>query len=606
MYIPKFKEFKNFIGNYPNITRSYEEALETADPISQRSEDREYHVSKYCRAYFFFSYLKVERELSDSEERNMDDEILVPFKLSNIQFNLLEKFEERIAKKKKFRHRVMKCRRAQVSTLYLAIEYHMIRFFENHKGLCFADRLETSRKLQRILQTFFMSDSLIRKPPEGIRTLCEGLYLHHGVKSDLKDTLKDSYILLGSAEQKNSGIGGSLDSMIWSEASLSNDAKRHWTTISPSLKGAKYDIAESTPSFEGQDDIIFKEFETPSDNCDRIFIPWTHVKDYQFDDKQKVGDFVPYVDHHLYGKEGEIMVNNDVSIGQMLWRRFKLDEMKDLNEFRRVFPISQEEAFYSGSSSYFNRDLIELCREKQASPNLGRHLFSDQGSHISIAKDDLGVWNIYENTLYGSNYLVACDTSEGGGGPESDFSMAMVFELSDPIREVASFREKYPPEVFAEQVAAAAKYYNGAHVVPEKNNTGIAFIGRILQIYHNVYREQRLSGGMFMMTTEYGFRTTSTSKPSALSALQDRMRKGLIIRTDTVFKELQKFRQIGLKYQAASGFQDDSISCLWLMAMAIYQCPSLIKIPQILNGQLQSAMSFLEPKIERDEWAYTS
>lgn len=457
---------------------------------------------------------------------------------------------------------------------------------------------------------FYQSDSLQNKPEIGKKTLGEGLYLHPaGV--DRSFTSKDSFILLGSGEQANTGIGGSLDWMIWSEAALTKDAETHWTTISPSMKGALFDVAESTPSLVGQDSIIFPEFENPTEGCDREFISWMDVTEYRLDDPILEKDFSPYVDHNLYGKEAEVMTEYKVSIPQMLWRRFKLDELKNLNAFRQVFPISQQEAFFSAAGLFFHKSYIDMTKPKvKIEPKSA--IFADQGRDVSIIYDYAGPWKIYHDLDISQKYIIICDVSEGKYADKEqrdpDYSVVGVFRLRNPIEEVAFFRERIPPEVLAEQVAVVARYYSNAFVVPERNGPGLAFLIRLLQIYKNVYRQQKLSGGSYVMTEDYGFLSTGPSKVHALSCLLSRIRdesKGLILRTEIFRHEMSKFVQNKMSFSALPGFHDDTVAILWILALCIEQTPSLL-LKRDLDGQLEQVMRTFEPTIRREnKWQFT-
>lgn len=600
--------FEQVIRPYHYVWSGYENAIAAAREIQFEGKELDFFLSKSCRAYFFFHHLKVEREAADSETRDINKSPIVPFQLSDIQLKRLDDFEKRMMIGKKFRARVMKCRRARVSTIYLAISYHIVRFNENKKGLCFCDRLETSRKLRRILDIFYQSDDLQLKPVIGKKTLCEGLYLHPSA-APKGSTDRDSFILLGSGEQSNSGIGGSLDFMVWSEAALTKDAERHWTTISPSLQGALFDVAESTPSMSGQDAIIYPEFENKSENCDTEFISWLDVKEYTIDDDAKIAEFAPFMEHHLYGKEVEIMKEHSVSIPQMLWRRYKLDEIRNLNAFRQVFPISQDEAFYASAGLFFNKGLIDLVTPENDLNGVS-HSFSDQGMDVSSMVDDSGPWKIYSSRSVESNYLISVDVAEGKCADKEmrnpDYSVAIVWKLSSPIQEVAIFRDRIPPEVLAEQVAAAGKYYNNAMVVPERNGAGLAFLVRLLQLYANIYRQHKLQSNTYVMTQEYGFQTTSTSKPHALSCLLSQIRetgKGLLVQSDLIRKEMAKFVQSGAKYGALPGFHDDTVTAMWLMAISVWQTPSMVRSREVLGGQPGGGMGNVSPLIPRDDWA---
>lgn len=604
------KDPKTRLANYPNLLKIWDAAFSAAEELKLSGEDLDMFLSKNCRLWFFENHLKVEREGSDQEKRDINASAIVPFELSNIQLEVLDALEGRMLEGKKFRQRVMKARRARVSTIYLAIGYHIVRFNQNKKGLVFADRLETSRKLRRILDIFYQSDDLPAKPEIGKKTQGEGVYFHPpGVDKD--STEKDSFILLGSGEQTNSGIGGSLDFLHWSEAALTADASTHWTTISPSLQGALFDIAESTPSLHGQDEIIFPEFEKPTESCDQMFFSWLDVEEYRIDDKEKAKDFKPFVEHHLYGNEAQLMETYKISITQMLWRRFKLDELKSLNAFRQVYPISQDEAFFCASSLFFHRDLIRMTVPKNKIEPTSC-MFADQGmGGVAITNDQNGFWKVYERVSHGTKYVCTVDTAEGKCADKEmrdpDYSWATIWAIGRPCREVATIRERIPPEILAEQVCVAARYYRDAFMVPERNSAGLAFIVRAQQMYFNIYREQKYRDGSFQMTQEYGFTSTGPSKFYALSQSLSMVRdanRGVIIHTELLRDEMSKYAQTGVKFAAIRG-HDDGVTNLWLLAACLDQNPHLYDPPEEMSGQTQIGAAQYVPTISRgNEWQH--
>ncbi len=393
--------------------------------------------------------------------------------------------------------------------------------------------------------------------------------------------------------------------MIWSEAALTQDAETHRTTIMPSMQGALFDVAESTPALTGQDAIIYPDFESPSVDCDCTFISWMDILEYRIDDKQKVKDFEPFSDHHLYGKEIEIIAEHKAAPQQMLWRRFKLDELKSTNAFRQAFPISQEEAFYASAGLFFHKQLIDLTRPQIIVPGI-QHTFADQGPYVSMQRDDGGPWRIYKESIPDHRYLIAADTAEGKAtdkeGRDTDYCAGMIFDLSSPLEEVGIFHERIPPEIFAEQVGTAARHYNDALVVPERTGgSGLAFIVRLQQFYSNIYRTQKFQHGTYIITQDLGFQTTSVTKPTALSALLSRIRdpdKRLTIHSDLVRLEMAKFAQKGAQYGSLPGFHDDTLSCLWLAAVAISQSPGLV-MSRDMNRHSEDNMRTFEPKINR-------
>jgi hypothetical protein len=76
------------------------------------------------------------------------------------------------------------------------------------------------------------------------------------------------------------------------------------------------------------------------------------------------------------------------------------------------------------------------------------------------------------------------------------------------------------------------------------------------------------------------------------------------LHTEAARKEMGKFSQSGSKFGALSGFHDDIVTCLWLMAVCVFQTPTLTLTVSIDELTGQSGSRMYVPKIERHEWNY--
>ena len=68
-----------------------------------------------------------------------------------------------------------------------------------------------------------------------------------------------------------------------------------------------------------------------------------------------------------------------------------------------------------------------------------------------------------------------CGADPAEGNPNSDDSACTVID-AESWEEVASFRGKYEPEIFAGYLDLVGQWYNQAPVMPERNNHGHALI----------------------------------------------------------------------------------------------------------------------------------
>ncbi|MCO5214346.1 MAG: hypothetical protein M9936_31990 [Caldilinea sp.] len=104
---------------------------------------------------------------------------------------------------------------------------------------------------------------------------------------------------------------------------------------------------------------------------------------------------------------------------------------------------------------------LEACQEKEAKAVTGGG---------APAVPGLVVWRRPQD---GHLYVIGADPAEGN--PTSDDSAATVLD-ADTWEEVASFRGKWEPEIFAGYIDQVAQWYRRAAVMPERNNHGHALI----------------------------------------------------------------------------------------------------------------------------------
>lgn len=99
------------------------------------------------------------------------------------------------------------------------------------------------------------------------------------------------------------------------------------------------------------------------------------------------------------------------------------------------------------------------------------HEMHSQMSEESPALDGL---EIYEPPVTGHEYVIGADPAEGN--PTSDDSALTVINATTG-NEAAVLSGKYEPTVLAAHADAIGRWYNGAGVMPERNNHGHAVIG---------------------------------------------------------------------------------------------------------------------------------
>lgn len=162
---------------------------------------------------------------------------------------------------------------------------------------------------------------------------------------------------------------------------------------------------------------------------------------------------------------------------------------------------------------------------------------------------DLHVWS---GPVAGAAYCLGVDPAEGN--PTSDESAACVVDKATG-QEVATLAGRLQPEELAEACVQVAAWYNGAGILPERNNHGHAFI-----LACKTARYPVLPG----LDGKPGWVTTRPSKTLAYDNAATCLREG-----DAGIADLETFMQLGsiegATLSAPDGQHDDR-AMAWVLA----------------------------------------
>jgi len=201
-----------------------------------------------------------------------------------------------------------------------------------------------------------------------------------------------------------------------------------------------------------------------------------------------------------------------VSLGQKWWR------------LRQEFPFTAEEAFISSGNKVFESEELAKLETKKETRD--------------------GAWYIYEDYKPGCNYVMGADVALGVG---QDSSTAVILKLGVKAEVVALFKDNtIPPDLFAHELKRYGVKYGGCMIAPERNNMGDTTVRTLLKIYPNVFKEtnpkQNLQDRQTGKTQQYGFLTTSSSKPHIIGELRQAINEGaIIINSQELINELRTY-----------------------------------------------------------------
>lgn len=320
-----------------------------------------------------------------------------------------------------------------------------------------------------------------------------------------------------------------------------------------------------------------------------FFFGWSMMDDYQMEVEPGF---------KLLDIEEEYMLMHDLTLRQMRWRRAKLvnDYGYDLNDikndeiddFKQEYPLTPEEAFISSGKSVFNSKVvaqglewsrknrpiakydIEIfpCKEQlevYEEPEIEEIIEYDQ----VVEFDDEEQKYVYKDTelIIGkkyryANYLIAIDTSGSG----QDRNVITVWHTYKKRKVAQWIRTNISEEHLAEVAVEIASYYNMGMIAPEINfsHSLVGFIEKLG--YTNIYiGESETRIDKKKETLEYGWKTTTITKPILVSVMKKALNEDYTICPDIDFWEEAEYYLQGKSpsgkdtYNSANGHHDDNV-----------------------------------------------
>lgn len=235
---------------------------------------------------------------------------------------------------------------------------------------------------------------------------------------------------------------------------------------------------------------------------------------------------------------------------------------------KSVFAQWFELSFLHAGTPFFDEAALDLAETELRDPialaDLPRPL-----ADFSRTIPGLRAW---QRPSAGVEYVIGGDPSGGGGG---DWAAATV-RAKTTLDHVATLRTQLKPDPFGAALVSLAQIYNGAEIVPERNNHGAATIAAIERAGHSIWHAP---------DGKAGFLTNEATRPVLLSAYERAIREGAASTHD---RELAAERRAFVihedgKPRAQRGCHDD-IVLADALTVRVASSPVVRTRPRILNS----------------------
>ena len=297
-------------------------------------------------------------------------------------------------------------------------------------------------------------------------------------------------------------------------------------------------------------------------NC---FYEWWKTKEYriEFHREEIKADFL----HEIESKKGWIWdrlrwLKNEKGLEaeQLYWYRNKYDKYLDKDLIKQEYPCTPHEAFLLSGKNVFDTEAV-LSRIATLKPPIktGYFTYDYDGlkiTNIQWVNDRNGYIKLYgiPNTPEFTEYCIGGDTA----GEGSDYFTGHVLDAKTG-QQVAVLRHQFDADQYTRQMYCLGKYYSNALIGIEANFDSYP----IMELQRLGYMKQytREAQDTYTGKTErrFGFKTTSLTRPTIISALIEIVREHCDIINDkeTLEELLTIVRNEKGRIEAPEGGHDD-------------------------------------------------
>lgn len=323
-----------------------------------------------------------------------------------------------------------------------------------------------------------------------------------------------------------------------------------------------------------------------SGSCHNLFYEWWRSPEYRSTEYEYLETNDAWLLERI-----KVLKDKGCDKEQITWYCKKYDSYLDKNTIKQEYPITPIEAFISSGDCVFDKESINNQLALYSGSNDLKKGYFEYKKEATPVTDSNGTmvdveWRIKDIQFVDSKdgyitlhdmprtktdsrgyvthkapYVIGGDTA----GTGKDYFTAKVIDNTNG-KTVATFhKQNIDEDLYAEQLYCLGQYYNEALIGIEINYSRQPM--RVLQKkynYPNLYVRERLDGVSDKPMLDYGFETTSRTKPIIIGELVEFMRNNSWAEVDVpTLKEMTTFvKKDNGKLEALDGCHDDLVMAL--------------------------------------------
>lgn len=297
-------------------------------------------------------------------------------------------------------------------------------------------------------------------------------------------------------------------------------------------------------------------------NC---FYEWWKTKEYRigFRNEQMMKEFLHQIDTKkdwIWERLRWLRDEKHLEPEQLFWYWNKFDKYLDKDLIKQEYPCTPHEAFLLSGKNVFDIAVILRRLEKLSKPlKTGYFKYQYDGlriSNIQWVNDREGYIRIYQmpNTPAVTKYCIGGDTA----GEGSDYFTGHVLDAWTG-NQVAVLRHQFDADQYTKQMYCLGKYYGDALIGIEANFDSYPIMELQRLGYANQYAREAQDTYTGRTEKRFGFKTTSLTRPTAISRLVEVVREhcDTICDRETLEELLTIVRNEKGRIEAPQGGHDD-------------------------------------------------
>lgn len=567
--------------------------------------------------------------------KNKEGGRMIHFKLSYPQRHLLSILEDMRLAGVPIRIILLKARQWGGSTLVqLYIAWIQLFHKESWYSDIVAQDASTSRKIKAMYSKMLekLPPWLIDCPDNAQLTFTpyEGSQLDsiitYGKGTNITKA-RDTVITIGTYNNPNSGRGGDISCVHYSEVGLweDTDGKKPEDiirSISSSLLMAPLTVEVIESTANGMGNFFYRAYQVAKQgksNRRAVFVPWFKIEKYT----RPVEDKATFAQWLLDNKDNDNPPDGCLDSGKYYWHLWilgatfeainwyilKRKDYIDHQDMMAEFPSDDVEAFRNSGKNVFSAYHLDKLKETCREPLYVGEVQGDgvQGKlalrNLHFVHDRSGllkVWMLPQKLKHkiANRYLVIVDV--GGRGRDADYSDILVIDrywmmFGGSPEIVAEWHGHIDHDLLAWKAAQIAAFYDNAKLVIESNtietkdndtdgDQSELIFNRIAGVYDNLYirrtSEAKIAQGI---TTEYGYHTNRKTKPMIISNLVACVRdQSYIERNIDAIGEYAVYekKENHCSFGAADGYHDDMVMT---RAIGLHICFNEMDLPAVVK-----------------------